>query len=242
MEPNTTAAMRDSRRIYRLQLCLAAFSIVAVLAGWSRLRPPQFLLIGCGDVLRLREALSMFVYAPLLVLLLWGMFRAAGDRAMDVLTVVFLLGLYFIGVGMGMHDTCDLLGRIYPGVSRELRKSLDFFDNRLGHWVFFAGFILTSLAAGAAQLRHPLSTPLSRRRTAGFLLFSLPLAAVMVTNLMFERTSVDLCVVFSALVAILVLHAIYRPGMRRLPLLLVLYPAYGAALIGPLLYWAVRAK
>jgi hypothetical protein len=183
----------------------------------------------------------MFVYAPALALLMWGMFRTAADYVVDGWTLIFLAGLYFLGAGMGMHDTCDLLGRVYRSLkSPALHRSFDFFDNRLGHWVFFVGFVLTSVANGVAQLRHPLEQPMAKRWLLVFLVLSLPLAAVMVTNLMFERTGVDLAVISFALLVVVGVHVFRGGRLNRAPLLLVYYPAYAAAVIGPLMYWALR--
>jgi len=227
----------DRVRIRSLLKAIGALCGVALLAGWSRMWPPRFLLHSCGDVLRWREALSMLLFAPLLVVLLWRLYRVASAEQHNRWAVVFLTGAYFLGVGMGMHDVCDLLGRMYPTAPEPLRASLDFFDTCLGHWVFFAGFVCTSVAAAAAQLQQPLQRAMSGVRTAAFGLLSVPLLFVMLTNLMFEKTAPDLTVIAATALLIAALHVRRRVGIRRLPLLCVLYPCYGLAVAGTLLYW-----
>ena len=230
----------DSERIRTAAVTMVILCIVGMAAGWSRMRPPAFLLVNCGDVLRWREALSMMFFAPLLVLVLWKIFLVASDNKLDAWTTAFVAGVYFLGLGMGMHDTCDLLGRIYRDASPQLRQSLDFFDNKLGHWVFFVGFVTASVAAGVQQLRHPLTGKMTWAQTALFLVLSTPMMLVMVTNLMYEKTGVDLCVIAGAIVLVVGGHCHWRINLRRLPILWVLYPAYTVAVVGTLLYWAMH--
>lgn len=229
-------ASDDRARIRSLLQGMGALCAVALVAGWNRMWPPAFMLRSCGDVLRWREALSMLLLAPLLVVLLWRLYRLASAGRHNRWGVVFLAGAYFLGVGMGMHDVCDLLGRAYPSAPEPLRRSLDFFDTDLGHWVFFAGFVLTSTAAAAAQLERPLQQPMGWVLTAVFGLLSVPLLFVMLTNLMFEKTGPDLVVIAATALLIAALHGKRRVGMRRLPLLCLLYPCYVLAVLGTVLH------
>jgi len=233
----TGFAGRDAARTRATALGVLLLCVVALVAGWSRLWPPAVLLRPCGDVLRWREALSMLVFAALIVLQLWRLFVTASDGRIDGWAYVFVGGVYFLGVGMGMHDVCNRLGQVYRGAPEAVTASLDFFDNKLGHWVFFAGFMLTSVAGGVQQLRHPLGTDLPWCWSAGLVGLSLPLMFVMLTNLMFEKTGLDLGVIAVVTLTIGAAQVRYRVGFRRLPLLCVLYPAYTVAVAGSLLYW-----
>lgn len=231
----------DRNRVAAMLRALSLFVAIAVAAGLNRMHPPAVVLTRWGDVLRGREALSMLVFTPALVVLMWKLQRLAANNASELSSTLFVLGACILGIGMGMHDTCDLLGRVYRQTApAAVLKSLDFFDNRLGHWVFFAGFLLVTFAFGWAQTRHPLAAPLSTSRMLAFLGFSLMFAAVMVYNLVFERTARDVSVIALALVVTAVAHARARVGIRRLPLLLLLYPAYTCAVIVPVASWILH--
>ena len=234
------AAEHDRARVRAGLLSFLALALVALAAGASRMWPPAFLLRHCGDVLRWREALSMLVFAPALVLLLWQLYRVAADGETGAWALTFIAGAYFLGAGMGMHDTCNLLGDVYVSGPAPIRASLSFFDDRLGHWVFFAGFVLTSVAAGVQQVRHPLAGAMTRGQAGLYFLVCVPLLFVMLTNLMFEKTGVDLGVIAAAILAIAVCHLRRGGSLFRLPILCILYPAYGGAVAGTLFYWAVH--
>jgi len=231
----------DRRRVDAMLRALALFVATALAAGFNRMHPPSIVLTQCGDILRGREALSMLVFTPILVVLMWKLQRLAANNTTGLSSTLFVLGACILGVGMGMHDTCDLLGRTYrQAAPPAMLRSLDFFDNHLGHWVFFAGFILITLAFGLAQTRHPLSKPLSKPKMLGFFAFSLVFAAVMVYNLMFERTARDVFVIALALGITVAIHATAGVEIRRLPMLLLLYPAYTCAIIVPVTYWILH--
>ena len=233
---------RDRQRTRQIAVAFIGLSIVALMAGVNRLWPPALLLGPVANVLRWRETLAMVLFTPLLVLLLWRLYTLAADGKLDAWAAVFVAGVYFIGLGIGMHDTTDLLGRVFADAPARLRVSLRFFDNRLGHWLFFAGFILTSLSTGVQQLRQPLHGRMSRLCTGVFLLLSVPLLLVMLTNLMFEKTGVDLTVIAVTVVLTIAAHSRYgRLPLRRLPILCVLYPAYGGAVAGTLLWWLLHS-
>lgn len=229
--------MSDQVRMRRLAGLLLALAVVMVAAGWSRIWPPALLLRPCADVMRWRELLSMVVFAPVLAVLLWLLFAEVAEQRLDGWAAGFLAGVYFMGCGMGMHDPCNLMGSAYRGLPGPLRESLRFFDDDLGHWVFWLGFVSCSILAGVQQVRHPLAAPMSRTARVLFLLLGLPIAFVMLTNLVWEDTRRDLVVIAVAALVTGGVHAVRRVPMGRTPLLWVLYPHYAAAVIGSLVYW-----
>ena len=63
----------DGAVLRRLMWLFAVLAGTCLLAGASRMRPPGWQLAAFGDVLRIREALSMFVFAPAICALFWLM-------------------------------------------------------------------------------------------------------------------------------------------------------------------------
>lgn len=230
--------MHDEVRTRRLACLLLALGAAMILAGWSRVWPPAAVLRPCADVMRWRELLSMVVFAPLLSVLLWLVFAVVSENQLEPLAGGFVAGVYLLGCGMGMHDPCNLLRAAYPGLPGPLGASLRFFDDDLGHWLFWLGFLTCSIVAGVQQLRHPLAIPMSQRARAFFLLLGLPIAFVMLTNLVWEDTRRDLAVIAATALVTGTMHAVRRVPLSRTPLLWVLYPPYAAAVIGSLVYWA----
>ena len=80
----------------------------------------------------------------------------------------------------------------------------------------------------------------------GFVLICMALLWVMLTNLWDEypKTLVDICVVALAALVPLSVHLAFRRrvGLLRLPLLLVIYPAYFGSIVGTLSRWLLQGK
>ena len=238
----------DSRVLRRLGYVFAAFVAVCLLAGASRMAPGAWELRPFGDVIRIREALSMFVYAPAICALFWLFCRTLGSgRSHAAVDVLMVLSIYCIACGMGMHDPANRMVEAYRhagALTPEIRASLAYVDDGLGHWVFWAGFVLGTWVLGLQQVRAPLmermSTPwrLFFGGVAGALLW------VMLTNLWDEypKTRVDLCVIALAALVPLAGHVACarRVGVWRLPMLFVIYTAYFGSIAGTLLCWLVR--
>ena len=238
----------DSATLRRLMMYFVVFCAVALLAGASRMRPPAWQLQTFGDILRIREALSMFVFAPALGLLFWLMTRAvAGGRPHPVVEALMVLAIYFVACGMGIHDPTNRMWICYAGkkaLSPAARQTLQYLDDGLGHWVFWGGFILGSWVFGLQQLLTPLRQGMRRHWLCGFGVVTLLLLGVMLTNLWNEypKTRADLCVIAAAVAVPLLFHVLARRkvSLKRLPALVVIYPAYLGAIGGTLACWLIR--
>ena len=215
----------DRPRLRQMALALAGLDLVAALAGWSRLHA-ECLGRPAGDagVLWTADYLAVLVFAPLLALLFWRLYRLAANGREGWRTPVFLFALYLLGAGMGLHEPSNRWTQtLASDLSPALRAAFDYTDNRLGHWVFWGGFVLVIWAVALAQLRSPLKQAMSAGWTALMVLLSLPQVLVMVTNLWKEHTGVDVAViVLAAGVPLLAWGARHRGlRLRRLPALLV---------------------
>ena len=244
MEENMT----DRAVLRRLTVLFAVFAGVCLLAGASRMCPPHWQLAVFGDVLRIREALSMFVFAPALGVLFWLIYKTLGrGRTYGVVDVLMVLSVYFVACGMGLHDPTNRMGVVYGGtgaLTPEVRRSLVYLDDQLSHWVFWLGFVLGTWVLGIQQALAPLKERMTWPWRIGFGCIAGALLWVMLTNMWDEypQTRVDLCVVATAvLVPLAVQMAVCRRvGLMRLPVLLVIYPAYFGSIAGTLICWLVR--
>lgn len=234
----------DLTVLRRLLALFATFCAVCLLAGASRMCPPAWQLRSFADVIRIREALSMFVFAPAIGVLFWFMVRTlARGRASRPVEALMVLAIYFIACGMGIHDPTNRMLAAYHG-SDPVYRSLRFLDDGLGHWIFWGGFVLGSWVFAFQQLLSPLREPMSRVWRCGFGAVAAALLWVMLTNLWDEypKTRADLCVIAGAIVPPLVFHLAVRrdAALSRLPVLCVMYPAYLGSIAGTLICWLIR--
>lgn len=243
-----TICENDGHVLKRLLTEFVILAAVCLFAGASRVAPSAWQLHSFGDVLRIREALSMFVFAPAIGVLFWLLVRAvAQDRPSRSVEILMVLTVYFIACGMGMHDPVNRMGIVYrtsPGLTPALHRTLVYLDDELGHWIFWAGFVLGSWVFGLQQLVTPLQGKMSWPWRCGFGAVALALLWVMLTNLVGEypQTRVDLCVIAAAVLVPAAFHLAMRRkiSLFRLPALCVIYPAYFGSMAGTMLYWWAR--
>ena len=239
----------DDAYLKRLAWLFVLFCSLCALAGASRLSTAEWNLQRCLDVLRVREILSLFVFAPLVSLCFWLFYKCLGRGAAASIWVDLLciLSIWFIACGMGMHDPANCLQGAYRSelASMEtLRNSLAFIDDALGHWVFWGGFVLGSWTLGIRQLLAPLDEKMNFRWLAFFTVVTLALLGVMFTNLRDEypKTRADLLVIALAAGLPALLHPLLarKVSLLRLPLLLVIHGSYWGSVAGTLLCWQFR--
>ncbi len=229
----------------RLAALLVAFAAVCLVAGASRMRPAAWELTAFGDVLRVREALSLFVFAPAVCVLFWLLARTLGSGGVG--DALMVLCVYCVACGMGLHDPSNRLVDVYGragALAPAVRRSLDYLDDGLGHWVFWAGFVLGTWVLGVRQTRAPLRAPMGWGWRVVFVSVAGALLWVMLSNLWDEypKTRADLGVIVAAAAVPLAAHLVgcRRVGLWRLPVLLVVYPAYFGSVAGTLVCWWVR--
>jgi len=238
----------DRDVLRRLLLLFAAFAGICLLAGASRMCPPAWQLKPLGDVLRFREALSMFVFAPAIGVLFWMLTRCVGrGHPRLAVEVLMVLSVYFVACGMGLHDPVNRMATVYRGAGDlvpQVRRTLVYLDDQLGHWIFWGGFVLGSWVLGIQQVCAPLRERMAWPWKLGLSAVSAAVLWVMLTNLWDEypKTRVDLCVIAAAVLVPFAVHmrVCRRTGFSRLPVLWVIYPAYFGSIIGTLVCWLIR--
>ena len=243
------SSVTDRAVLQRLLGLFTAFAVICLLAGASRMRPPLWQMVSFGgDVMRVREALSMFVFAPAIAVMFWLIYRCIGcGRSYLLIDVLMVLSIYCVACGMGMHDPTNRMATVYRetgALTPEVRRSLMFFDDQVGHWIFWSGFVLGTWVLGIQQALSPLEQKMGRIWRVGLGFVSAALLWVMLTNLWDEypKTRVDLCVIAAAVTLPLGAHAVLcrRVSLLRLPVLVVIYPAYLGSIAGTLACWLVR--
>ncbi len=249
MNEEHLCAQSDCEVLKRLTVLMVVFAVICLLAGASRMAPAACQLRPFGDVLRIREALSMFVFAPVIGVIFWLIARCLGrGRTHVAVQVLMVLAVYFVACGMGMHDPVNRMQAVYPESTLvpEVWRTLVYLDDQLGHWVFFGGFVLGTWVVGIQQVLVPLDDKMGWRWRVGFVCISMALLWVMLTNLWDEypNTLVDLCVIALAAGVPFIAHVALnrKVGLTRLPLLLVIYPAYFGSIAGTLIRWRLQGK
>lgn len=248
-EKNTLGCDEGDQAVLRRLLGLfSAFAVICLLAGASRMKPVAWELQTFGDVLRIREALSMFVFAPAIGVMFWLITRCvARGRPQVAVEMLMVLAIYFVACGMGLHDPANRMETAYRltgALTPEVRRSLFYLDDQLGHWVFWGGFVLGTWALGVQQVLAPLKGRMAWRWRIGLGAVSAALLWVMLTNLWDEypKTRVDLGVIVAAVLVPFCTQMCVRRGvsLMRFPVLLVIYPAYFGSVAGTLICWLIR--
>lgn len=237
----------DHKAIHVFLILMAGYAVVALCAGASRLWGAGWQLAQFGDILRWREALSMFLFAPALAMFFGLLAVVIGKGRPHLVTLALtILTAYFVGCGMGMHDPMNRVQSAYLFKAirpEQLQTTILYLDDYLGHWVFWAGFLLGSWTLGIQQTLTPLDQELGMRPLAAIGILDLVLLWVMLTNLWNEypKTIPDLSVIATGAL-IPTLFWIFRKDAKimRMPFLLILAPTYWGGILGTLLCWTFR--
>ncbi len=153
-----------------------------------------------------------------------------------------MAGVYLLGLGFGMHDPFNAIhmqgGR---GLSPELLRSVAYFDDVLGHGFFLAGFMLVSLAVAAAEAATPWRSPVPWPWMSLLGVLGGLAGAVVWHNMVNERTAGDLAALLVTAGVAAAIQAGCRVGsLRRVPVLAMLYLAYGGGAAATIVTWCLR--
>lgn len=154
-------SVKQENRLRKTILLMGLVALVIVLATLCRKLELGFLRMKALDALRVCDLLTLFVFAPSIIILGWTLFKTTCKRRSVVLESAVITGIFLLGMGFGMHEPANVLngGAHTP---KALKESLNFFDNFLGHWIFFAGFILVTVSLSVAETREPQESPVPK--------------------------------------------------------------------------------
>jgi len=240
----------ESDKIFLKQLLwlFGGFCLICILAGASRMTKAEWNYVRYADILRMRELLSMFLFAPAISVFFWLFYRCLGRGIVSpFMDILCILSIFAVACGMGIHDPFNCLISTYHkslGSVDGLNKTIVYMDDKLGHWVFWAGFVLGSWCIGLRQLLSPLDEKMDLKWKLIFTVFSIALMWVMLTNLWDEypKTREDLVVIGIAVSLLIPVHLL-RAGdvaLMRMPVVFVIYTAYIGSIVGTLACWQLR--
>ena len=219
---------------------MGLIAAVIVLSTLSRKLGLGFLKMKALDALRVCDLLTLFVFTPFIVILGWTLFKTTQIRRSVMLESAVILGIFLFGMGFGMHEPANVLRAGSAHAERALRESLLFFDDYLGHWIFFAGFMLLTVSLSVAETRDPQDRPIPKWGLAITIMLGLAVAVSIYGNMIHEKTGVDIAVLAVCLIAMFIFHMINgKAPLLRIPITLQLYIAFGPGVLATLLTWGI---
>jgi hypothetical protein len=229
----------------RIHALLAVQSFVAILVSINRLGSWTLGYVLPNQFLRWVDFNNMLVF-PLISLVAFYLLKKTieydspvrDSRAHLVVNLVFIIGIYLLGVSYGNHEVTNYLHTRSCAVDARspLCRIIIFNDDEFSHWVFFTGFVLMNAALLFLQSIFPHKGELSKTDIGLLILNSLFLGAGILANLGFEEIGLDLYVI--ALFALLSVYFLWKKG--RQPLFVYYTAANGLGLLGSLIAQALR--
>jgi hypothetical protein len=233
--------VKQENRLSRTLLLIGLLAAVVALSTLSRKLELHFLRMKALDALRVCDLLTLFVFAPSIIVLGWTLFKTTCVRRSVILESAVILGIFFLGMGFGMHEPANVLNG-GAHTSKALKESLNFFDNYLGHWIFFAGFMLITVSLSIAETRDPQECPVPKWALMFIIIAGLAVAVSIYGNMVHEKTAVDIAVLTVSLIAMFVFHMINgKASLQRIPITLQLYIAFGIGTLATLLKWGLSS-
>jgi hypothetical protein len=229
----------DKRRIKGILRWMTAGCILIVLAGINRLAHINFLSYYCADILRIRDVAAVFILAPLVMFCIWKVFEISGGMKSRFLLLILVAGFYCIGVGFGMHEPFNVFVSFYRrSLTPEMERSVIFFDDKLGHWVFFAGFVAICVSLALAELKNPFREALSFRYLALPVFLAVVSGFVIFVNMALEETGTDIAVIALTAAFTAGAHFYYSSlSLKKLPIVFALYISLAGSSTAVILYW-----
>jgi hypothetical protein len=230
----------------RIHSLLAVQSIVAILVSINRLGTWTLGYVLPNEFLRWVDFNNMLVL-PLISLVAFYLLKktieynspAREGRAHMTWNLVFIVGLYLLGVSYGDHEVTNYLHHRFclENATSDLCRIVIFNDDEFSHWVFFTGFVMVNTALLFLQNVFPHTGKLTLA-DVGLLIFNaLFLGAGILANLGFEEIGLDLYIV--AFLAALSTYLLWRRGKQ--PLFIYYTTAYWLGLLASVIAQAIRS-
>lgn len=206
----------------RIHSLLTVQSIVAILVSINRLGTWTLGYVLPNEFLRWVGFNNMLVL-PLISLVAFYLLKktieynspAREGRAHIAWNLVFIVGLYLLGVSHGDHEVTNYLHHRFclEDMTSDLCRIVIFNDDEFSHWVFFTGFVMVNTALLFLQNVFPHRGQLTLT-DVGLLIFNaLFLGAGILANLGFEEIGLDLYIV--AFLAALSTYLLWRAVSSR---------------------------
>lgn len=232
---------RTAVSLTRIHTWLAVQTVVVILVSLNRLGPWTTGYVAANEFLRWVDLLNMLAL-PLISLVAFYLLKKEVEKGVLVghgrvhllLNLVFIIGVYVLGVSYGAHEVTNYLHvRFCPdGAIDDLCRIIIFNDDDFSHWLFFAGFVLMNVALLLLQILFPYRQGIDRRDIILLVGNGLFIGLGVFANLAFEEIGLDLYVV--ALLALLSV-GVWRVYGRQ-PLTIYYTTAYVLGLVATGVY------
>lgn len=227
-------------RLSRTIWLIAGLATIVVISTINRKSGIEFQRMQVWDVLRGRDIMTLFVLAPSATILSWMLFRITCVRKSILLDGIVILSIFFLGMAFGIHEPTNALNctKIPPG---NIKDSLLFFDDGLSHWIFFAGFLLFTLAIAIAETRDPMEKRVPTVPMIISILFGTAVAASIYANMVNEKTGIDIAVLLLTAATVLSAHIINgKHSLLKMPFTLLVYIGLGGGALSTLVKWGFQ--
>lgn len=219
-------ATGESSRLRRTAALTISMGLLLLAALVNRKFNCPFLRTPVWDVLRGCDLLTLFALSPIGIAIMWDYMNSnsVSAKARRWLGLVFVLGVFLLGMAFGMHEPTNAMQIAGQGKVQAVHDSLAFFDDGLGHWTFFAGMMVVILALAAAETSNPFERPVPRWLGSASIAAGIAGAVSLFGNMINEKTGADMAVVLASLAIMAAIH--WRngfPSLSRLPMTLCLY-------------------
>ncbi len=218
---------------------LAEFTLVIFIAGICRKAPPEFMKANLLGVMSVAISFNMLILAPWGTLCAWRIFKLYEGPSDGLASTLFIVGVFMLGAGFGMHEPFNAMHatlRLPP----ELRGLVAYYDDDLGHWLFFIGFGILSLAMAAAEMARPSDAPVPLPAYVTIVVLGIIVAVVIWFQMRNEKTVLDIAVLFATVAgaeALRLAHGAVTP--RRLPSITSIHVGYGGGAVATVLCWVL---
>ena len=228
-------------RITKICWILAEMTLVIVLAGLNRKVLPLYTKAGILGLLNTSDCVVMLILAPWAISCGWRIFKIYNGPDDKLGSHLFILGIFSLGLGFGMHEPFNAMQRLK--LDPALHSLVTYFDDDLGHWLFFIGFAFTSLSVVLAETANPYEKPLSKGPFSFGIFLGVIVAIVIWFQMRNEDTYVDIIVlVLTVMAAEMARQCRGGVTLRRLPVLLALHVGYGGGVLATILYWSFSGR
>lgn len=234
----------------QLHLLLTIQSLVIILGSINRLSSFTTGYVLPNEYLRWVDFLNMLVIPAISVVASYFLKRhieqtgvmQPSRRAQTILTIVFVLGIYWLGASYGTHEVTNYLhtrfcaeGSILPD---NLCSIIAFNDDDFSHHVFFLAFVMINTVLLITQVLHPFAQTARGRDRVWLTVNALFVALGIFANLAFETIGLDLWVVVG--LSLLSLWFLWQRGAQ--PLVYYYSIAYTVGLVATAAAIVVRGS
>lgn len=222
----------------RIAILLSLQTVILILGSANRLMKWSHTPVAANGFLRWVDFNHLLVFPPLTILVSLAIrqtFVNLGKKSYIGVDVLFVLSVYFLGAGYGVHELANYLSSWTAGndsFSSDFQEIIRFNDDDFSHWIFFGAFVGVNLSVLLWQYLNPFSSPLKKTELILILCNALILAAAIFANLSQGKLGFDLV----ALLVLAVPALIFWCKNRSQPIFLFYFAGLWLGLVATFFY------